>query len=314
MITSRFAAVATAAVLTAGAAAAEFPERPIDMIVPVGAGGGTDMHARALAAALSDDLGAPVNAVNRPGAGGYVGAQSVAQARPDGYTIMVQSYGTFMMRAIAGPQPVDPLEDFRILGLVGELYTGLVVRSDDERFATMDDFLAYAQATPTFTYGFSGSGSWHNAAAAAMGAGVGVEGRPVTFRGGGAVRAALLGGQVDVAWMGVQQIAGFEEQLTMLAVNADERYALAADIPTLGDLGLDYTLVTSPMIVAAPAGIDEETAARLETAVAAAALSDAYGTTLRENLAVPRYLPAAEARAYLAELRQAWGPVADLIR
>lgn len=307
-------AAALATLTTATTAFAEFPDRALTIITPVGAGGGTDTHARALAAALQGPLGQPVSVVNRPGAGGYVGAQEVVNARPDGYTIMVQSYGTFMLRAIGGPQPVNPLEDFRILGVVGELYTGLVIRKDDDRFSDLESFQAWAKDNPDFTYGFSGNGSWHNAAAVAANGGLEIEGRPVVFKGGGATRAALLGAQTDIAWMGVQQLAGFEEQLTMLAVNSEERYPLAEDIPTFKDLGRPYTLVTSPMVVAAPAAVPDDVAAMLEAAIMEAAQSEGYGETLQGKLAVPRYLAPTEGRAYLQSLWDSWGPVAASLK
>ncbi|MEO1310397.1 MAG: tripartite tricarboxylate transporter substrate binding protein [Pseudomonadota bacterium] len=308
------AATAAFGVLAAYPAWADFPERAITVITPVGAGGGTDTHARALATALSEPLGVPLNVVNRPGAGGYVGAQEVVNSRADGYTLMVQSYGTFMMRAISKQQPVHPLEDFRILGVVGELYTGLVIRRDDERFNDLESFKAWAAENPNFTFGFSGNGSWHNAAAKAANDGMGIAGRPVVFKGGGATRAALLGGQTDIAWMGVQQLAGFEAQLTMLAVNSEERYPLATDIPTLNDLGIPYTLVTSPMVIAAPAGLPDDVASRLEEAVKAAATSESYKQSLASKLAYPRYWPPGEGRDYLQSLWDSWGPVAASIQ
>lgn len=305
------AALSAAAIAALGTPAfADFPERQITVITPVGAGGGTDTHARALASALGDTLGVPLSVVNRPGAGGYVGAQEVATARPDGYTLMVQSYGTFMLGDIGLEQPVSPLEDFRILGIVGELYTGLVIRSDDERFSTLDEFQEWAAANPGFTYGFAGNGSWHHAAAVAANSGMGIEGRPVVFSSGGAARGALLGAQTDIAWMGVQQLSGFEEELTMLAVNSDERYPLAEDIPTFADLDVPYTLVTSPMVIAAPAGVPDEVVETLRGAIETAATSDSYRETLEANLAYPRYMSAEEGRAYLERLYDSWGPVA----
>lgn len=304
---------ASAALAFGTAAQAEFPERQITIITPVGAGGGTDTHARALANSLSEVLAVPVSVVNRPGAGGYVGAQEVINARPDGYTLMVQSYGTFMLRAIGGPQPVQPLEDFQILGVVGELYTGLVIRKDDDRFGDLAEFQAWAAENPEFTFGFSGNGSWHHAAAVAANGGMGIEGRPVVFKGGGAARAALLGGQTDIAWMGVQQLAGFEDELTMVGLNSDEPYPLAPEIPTFKQMDMPYTLVTSPMVIAAPAGVPDDVVATLEAAVETAATSEGYRETLEAGLAAPRYLAADAGADYLQGLWNAWGPVAGLL-
>lgn len=307
-------AVLAAATVFATAALADWPERPVTVIVPVGAGGGTDTHARALAKALSEVTGVPVNVVNRPGGGGYVGAQAVVDARPDGYTLMIQSYGTFMLRALAKEQPVHPLNDFTIVAMVGELITGLVVKRDDERFGTIKAFVNHAKENPGMTYGFSGAGSWHNAAAVGVEGSAGYEAKPVVFRGGGNVRAAILGGQTDFAWMGVQQLAGFEDQLVMLAVNAQGRYPLKDDIPTFGEIGLEAPLVTSPMVVAVANGVDAETLAAIEAAVAEAAKSDGYREALETELAVPQFKSAADARAYLDGLYSEWAPIAEAMK
>lgn len=306
-----FALMAVAGTVFAPAyALAAWPERPVTMIVPVGAGGGTDTHARALAAELQEVTGIPVNVVNRPGGGGYVGAQAVVDSRADGHTIMIQSYGTFMLRNLARERPVHPLEDFKIVAVVGELFTGLVVRRDDDRFSTLQDFLAHAKANPGMTYGFSGAGSWHNAAALSVEKSAGYEGKPVVFKGGGNVRAAILGGQTDFVWMGVQQLSGFEDQLVMLGVNAENRYPLMDEVPTFAEMGIEATLVTSPMVVAVPAGVDDETVAAIESAVEKAATSAGYGEALKAKLAVPQFLPAAEARTYLEGLYEKWSPIA----
>lgn len=308
------ASIALASILFLGqvdAVRAEYPERQITMIVPVGAGGGTDTHARALAQEMQAVLGQPINVVNRPGGGGYVGAKSVVDARADGYTVMVQSYGTFLLNALRKPQVVDPLTDFKIVGLVGELYTGLVVRKDDTRFKSVEDFVGFAKANPGMTYSFSGTGSWHHAAASSFASSSGFEARPVAFKGGADARAAVLGGQVDFSFMGVQQLAGFEDQLVMLAVNGDERYPLTPDTPTFKEKDIGYTLVTSPMVVAVHKDVDEAIVERLQQAVETAAKSDGYRTALKNELAVPRFLARQEARRYLESLAAAWKPIAQ---
>ncbi len=290
---------------------AKFPERPITLIVPRGAGGGTDTHARALADAMSEILPEPISVVNRPGAGGFVGAQQVAKSRPDGYLLLVQSYGQFMMRALRGKPPVHPLDDFRILGGIGELFTGMVIRKNDERFSNLDEFKAWAKKNPDFTYGFPGKGSWHHVSALVANRGMGVKGRPVSFKGGAHVRSALLGGQVDICWFGVQQLAGFESKLKILMVNSEERYPLAKNIPTLKELGIPYILVTSPMIVCAPAALDDDTAAILESAIKTAATSDGYRKRLVSNLAYPRFWNSKDSRVYLEGLWDSWGSVIE---
>jgi tripartite-type tricarboxylate transporter receptor subunit TctC len=286
---------------------AEFPERPITLVVPRGAGGGTDTFGRSLADALSKVLPVPVSVVNRPGAGGFVGAQQVATSRPDGYMILVHSYGQFMMAALRKKPPVHPLDDLTILGEIGELYTGMVIRKDDDRFSNLEEFKTWAKKNPNFTFGFPGKGSWHNVSADVVNKGLGIKGRPVSFKGGAHARSALLGGQVDIAWIGVQQMAGFESKLKLLMVNSEERYPFAKGTPTIKEKGIPYTLVTSPIVLCGPAGLDAVTVAKLDAAIKQAVQSEDYKKKLEKNLAVARYLNSKDARAYLTTLWKNWG-------
>ncbi|MEQ8708835.1 MAG: tripartite tricarboxylate transporter substrate binding protein [Rhodospirillales bacterium] len=308
----RLALLATAATLLAGVslAHADFPERPITVIVPSGAGGGTDTHARALASQLEGILKTPITVVNRPGGGGFIGAQALLDARDDGHTIMIQSFGTFMLNGLRKQQPIDPIKDFKTVGMIGELVTGIAVRAEDERFKTIEDFVAYARANPGMSYGVAGNGSWHHAAAIGLQSGSGFDSRVVVFKGGGEVRAALLGGQVDYVWMGVQQVAGFEEKIRMLAVNSEERYPLADSIPTLSEKGVTATPVSSPMIIAVSTKVDDTIVEILSDAVEKAATSAEFKAALTNAKAVPKFKSGKAARAYILSLGEAWLPVA----
>ena len=213
-----------------------------------------------------------------------------------------------MMAALRKKPPVHPLDDLTILGEIGELYTGMVIRKDDDRFSNLEEFKTWAKKNPNFTFGFPGKGSWHNVSADVVNNGSGYQGAaPCRLKGGAHARSALLGGQVDIAWIGVQQMAGFESKLKLLMVNSEERYPFAKDTPTIKEKGIPYTLVTSPIVLCGPAGLDAVTVAKLDAAIKQAVQSEAYKKKLEKNLAVARYLNSKDARAYLTTLWKNWG-------
>lgn len=300
---------ATIAVAVSSVAHAEFPEKSMTLVVPKSAGGGTDTQARAMATMSEPHLGQPFQVVNKPGAGGYIGAKFVADAKADGYTMMVQNAGTFILKALAKPQVVDPFEDFEVVAMFGELYTALVTRKDDERFSTTQDFIEYAKQHPEMTYGFAGKGGFHHIAAVGVEQALGYEARAIPFKGGSKARAAILGGQVDFAWMGIQQIRGFEDKLTALAVASEERYSAMPNYPTFKEQGLPYTLVTGPTVVMLPKGAPKEAIARLGDAIEKGVTSDKYAEMIKNKGLVPRYMNAADATAYLQGLAEEWKPL-----
>lgn len=306
----RTAAVATAVAVAAPSAAhAEFPEKSMTLVVPKSAGGGTDTQARAMASVSEPHLGEPFQVVNKPGAGGYIGAKFVADAKADGYTMMVQNAGTFILKALAKPQVVDPFDDFEVVAMFGELYTALVVRADDERFSTIQEFIAYAKQHPEMTYGFAGKGGFHHIAAVGVERAVGYEARAVPFKGGSKARAAILGGQIDFAWMGIQQIRGFEDDLTALALASDERYPAMPDYPTFKEQGLPYTLVTGPTVVMVPKGTPKDAIAKLGDAIEKGVTTAKYAEMIKSKGLVPRYMNGGDATAYLRRLADDWRPL-----
>lgn len=145
--TTRRGAVALIAGLTlaAGAAVAEYPDRPIQLIVPYPAGGGTDIVARTLAGALEKELGQPVNVVNRDGGGGIPGQTAIARARPDGYTIGLIASDI----SLYSPQGLSPLThaDMTAIGQTNEL-AGSVTVSVDSPYHSMEDLVAAIRETP----------------------------------------------------------------------------------------------------------------------------------------------------------------------
>ena len=292
------------------------PRRPVNVILPYSAGGGTDAFARAVAAAVEQEglLAVPMVVNNRPGAGGITGAAEAAGARPDGQTIMITSAGSFLLTAMLKDTPVSPLEDYEIVAQIGDLDPAILVPSGSP-YATLADLMAALEADPgALRWAHNGVGGAHNVAGQAFLDANDVEATGVPFQGGGPTRAAVIGEQVDFAVVGIQQAAGFENELRVLALLAPERDGIASDVPTAAEQGFDYVEISSPIVAFAPEGTDPEILSGMEALLAQVAESDSFAEAMRERGNVPEYLSGGDARARLETLRAAATEVIDGLR
>jgi tripartite-type tricarboxylate transporter receptor subunit TctC len=262
------------------AAAQEYPSRPIQMIVPWGAGGGTDAVGRVFASLLQEDLGVPVNVVNRTGGSGVVGHSAIANAEPDGYTIGIMTIEIGMMHW----QGLTELtyEDFDILALVNADPGGLMVSADSE-YEDAAALLAAIKAEPKGTFKASGTGQggiWHLGLAGWLMA----EGLPpdqvtwVPSEGAAPGITDMVAGGVDLVPSSLAEGRSMIEadRVRPLASMSDDRQALFPDVPTIREAtGTDYTHAVW-RTVAAPAGLPDDVKARLEAAIKAAYDSEEY--------------------------------------
>jgi len=279
------------------------PSRPINAIVPYGAGGGTDTIARALAASIGDALPVPVVIVNKPGASGIVGATAASNANADGGTVLITSAGSFVLNSIMRDLNVDPFENFSTIAQVGDLNTSVMVPSNSP-FQTLDDLIKAAKANPgTLRWSHTGRGSFHHVAGQGFLNATGLEAVDVPFSGGSATRAAVLGGQVDFGMIGIQQAAGFKDELRPLALVAKDRDTFATDVPTFEELGISVPLVSSPIVVFASAGTPDDVLDTLQSAVKAAVSSADFAELMAKGNNAPAYLSGAEATDKLIRMR-----------
>jgi tripartite-type tricarboxylate transporter receptor subunit TctC len=260
------AASAVALLLTAWGPvfAQTFPSKPITLICPWSAGGGTDLHLRKLAEIAARHLGQPVVVENRPGGSGMNGPATMAKtAKPDGYTISqlaITAYRVPHMQKVDW----DPLADFSyIIGVSGYTF-GIVVKSDSP-FKTLRDFIDYARANPgKLSYGTPGTGTSLHLAMEEIGAKAGVQFLHVPFKGQADSAQALMGGhimaQVDSTGWARQVDAG---TFRLLATLGDRRTRW--DAPTVKELGID-TVSNSPYGLVGPKGMPEAVVKRLHDA------------------------------------------------
>ncbi|MGR3492818.1 MAG: Bug family tripartite tricarboxylate transporter substrate binding protein [Shimia sp.] len=264
----------TAFVAATASFADTYPERPITLIVPWGAGGGTDATGRMMASLLEGELGQPVNVVNRTGGSGVVGHSAIANAEPDGYTIGVITVETGMMHW-AGLTDLT-YEGFTPIALYNSDPAGVIVSAESE-WNSLEDMLAAVEASPG-TYKGSGTGQggiWHLALAGMLNsADMDAGAVPwVPSDGSAAGLQELVAGGVDVVTASVAEAAGLIEadRVKALAVMSSDRMGGDfAEIPTLPEAGGPEWQMAAWRGIAAPAGIPEDIQARLEEAVEAA--------------------------------------------
>jgi len=263
------ALTALALALSATAALAEYPEKPIEVIVGYSAGGGTDVMARTVAQFLEKELGEGASVVvkNMPGAGGQIGFTEVAEAAPDGYTL-----GTFNLPAALAlthdrEAAYDASSYTYLANFVEDPNTITVAASSP--FQTLGDLLDAAKADPgAMTLGLSSLGGNDHFSANMMAAASGAEFTLVPFKGASNARTAIMGGHVAAGTMTLGQTASFPDELRVLAVLADERSPFRPDVPTAKELGFDVQMSSLRGIVA-PAGLDAAMVDQLRAALTA---------------------------------------------
>jgi tripartite-type tricarboxylate transporter receptor subunit TctC len=235
-----FAVAAVAFSTAAGAAEERYPTRPVRLVVPVSPGGGTDFLARLLASELAERLGQPVIVDNRAGAGGSIGAVSVARAAPDGYTLIFGYTASHGINPALSRLPYDPVSDFSPVSLIATAPNLLVV-TPGLPVKTVQELIAHAKARPgELRYASAGSGSAPHMSGELFNRMAGVSMIHVPYKGGGPAIADVVAGHVDLTFgslpAGIQ--FGKSGRLRMLAVTGLKRTPLLPDVPTVSESGL----------------------------------------------------------------------------
>ena len=250
LLTRSFAAGALGFSLCAGAVMAEYPERPISVVVSYGAGGATDFQARivTMMAAKEDKEGKPVYLngqpiviVNRPGAGGQVGWNKfVDQAKPDGYELAAYNVPHFIAQSIVFPKKVKyNIDNLEPIANWGADPAVLIVNQDSE-FNSVQDFVDYAKANPG-KITLSGAGLYvgHHIASLQLDKAAGIETKYVPSSGGVKAMQFVLGGQTMGGFNNLSDAYRNRDRLKILAVADLERNEFLPDVPTFKELGID---------------------------------------------------------------------------
>ncbi len=253
-------ACAVAIVIAAGCATAvaqDYPSRPMRLVVPFVAGGSSDVLARSVAKAMSDGLGQPMVVDNRPGAGGSVGAEVVAHALPDGYTILFGTIGTHGIGpALYKDLKYDAVKDFAPVGLLHKLPNVLIVNPSIPA-TNLRELIDYARSRPgQLTFASAGYGSVSHLAGELFKAAANINIVHVPYKGGGAAVPDLVSGRVSMMLETIPNALAMAHNgmVRMLAVTTPTRSAAAPELPTFAESGLPGFDVSSWTGLFLPAG------------------------------------------------------------
>ncbi|WP_373764361.1 tripartite tricarboxylate transporter substrate binding protein [Delftia acidovorans] len=269
-ITRVAAACALAAAIPATIPAAwaqAWPARPVNLIVPFPAGGTTDVLARALGQELSKSLGQPVVVENRPGAGATLGADHVAKAKPDGYTLLMGAVHHTIATSVYRRLGYDFQKDLAPITVVAVVPNVLVVNPQVPA-KTVQELLAQARAQPgKLAYGSNGAGTGQHLIGAQFESMGGVQLLHVPYKGSGPLTTDLLGGQIAMSFDTVTPVLPHIKagKLRALAVTTARRSVALPDVPTLDEAGLKGFDMGTWFGVLAPAATPREVLARLGT-------------------------------------------------
>ena len=291
------------------AAFAEYPERPITFIVPYGAGGGNDIGTRTWVPYLEQCLGngATVVVVNKPGAGGEVGFTELANSAPDGYTLGSTATPNMPLGEITREKPTYSVDSFSYVGnLYGSSSTLNVLKGG--KFASLDAVIAEGKTRP-LTWGMSGFGSDDHLMGLRLMELAGIKLTFIPLGDAASVRNAILGGHVDLGGLSLAEAAPFQEQLSTLAVAADQQSTVLPGVPTFTEQGIDLIGGSLP-IVAAPKGLPEDIKAKLSACFVSIAQDPKFQADAEQRKLLLIPMDAAQTEAYVrseaATLKTLW--------
>jgi tripartite-type tricarboxylate transporter receptor subunit TctC len=299
--------------LAAGAAQAQtpsWPTRPITIVVPFAAGGGTDAFARPLAAQLDSQIGQRVIIENRAGAGGTVGASMASKAAPDGYTFFMGAAHHAIAPAIY-PKLDYNLEDFIPIALVARPPQVIVVNPKVQA-KTLAELIAFAKANPDkLNYASAGAGTTHHLAGELFKSLTKTQIRHLPYRGAGPAMQDLIAGHVDMEFDGLgssaSQITG--GALRALAVAAPKRSPAIPDVPTAAEAGLSGFEVSTWYALWAPKGTPADVVARMTKEVTTALQNPAIQAAWAKNGSDVPNVTGAEFGAFVKSEIARWGKV-----
>ncbi len=265
------------------AAWAAFPERPIRLIVPFGPGGNADIVARIVGERMADALGQPIVVDNRAGAGGSLGAEVVARAAPDGYTLLTGSNGPLTVNPfVQAKLGYDPLKDFAPVGLTSQVPHAIIVHPALAA-KTMQELVALSK-TQQVGVGTSGIGSATHMTLERFNAQTGAKLLHVPYKSGGSLLPDLLAGNIQGAMTEFSTALPHHKsgKARFIAVGSAKRSALAPDVPTMIEGGAKDFTGGSYVGILAPAGTPAGVVARLQAALARAMASDKVIERMRD--------------------------------
>lgn len=298
-------------------AAQAYPEKPITLVIPYTAGGITDVSGRLVAKKLSERLGQPIIVDNRPGAGGAIGAEYAARAKPDGYTLFMGTRGTQVTNAmIQTDVNIPPASDFASVYAFIDAATVIVVRADAP-YQTLSELVAYAKANPgTLSYATAGNGSAANLTGELFQDVAGIKMTHIPYRGSAPAVQDVVGGVVPVAFDYPATTASFigNGRLKALAVVYGERVKSLPDVPTAAQEGVKGAESSSWMGFFAPAKTPDAVIERLSREMTAVMEDPEVQQKITDLGAIALHADSKALDKLIEEDRVRWEPVIERIR
>jgi tripartite-type tricarboxylate transporter receptor subunit TctC len=271
---------------------ADYPERPIKVIIGFPAGSSIDVNLRTFMPALQKVLGATIVVENRPGAGGAVAWNDVANAKPDGYTLGSVNYPAIAGVTATGGLPFDPLEKFAFLGNI--IYEpNIIAVGKNSPYKNLTEMVDFLKANPSgLSYGSDGVASLDGLVALAVGSKAGVKFRSVNFEGSSDALAALLGGHIDAMGMSVSMAVPLMQSgdVRAMGVGGADRNPLIPDVPTFAEQGIPLAVNAASRGLVVQAGADPAVVAKLRDAIKTASQDPEYIATAKKMNQALRYV------------------------
>lgn len=309
-LSGRALAACAASMLPAAARAADYPARPVKLVVPVPPGGALDIIGRLMAQWLGEKLGQPFVVENKAGAATNIGVEYVARATPDGYTLLLEPGSVALNPSLYAKLSYDVAHDIAPIALISRLPLVFEVNIDLP-VKTVAEFIAWAKANRgKVNLATAGVGSTQHISGELMKMMTGIDMTPVPFAGGGPMLQALMGGQVQAMFSPIPESMGAIKsgQARPLATTLLERLPSLPDVPTMAETLPGFEAATFQG-VGAPAGTPPEVISMVNAQVNAALANPEIRKRLDELGAIPSPRSPAEFGQYIAAETEKWGKV-----
>ncbi len=299
-----------AALATPAVAQANWPQRPVRVIVPYAAGGGTDLTTRAVMETVGQRLGQPIIIENRPGADGAIGSEVVARAAPDGHTLTGINPTHLLLRHTAASLPYDPSADFTPIAVFA-LYSFVLLASAEAPFRDVPGLIAAARARPgAIAHGTADVASGVVAAQFAKAAGI--ELNEIRYSGGGASTRDLMGGHLPLAWVSTATAMPLmqSDRLRIIAVTSRQASPFLPGVPSFSSLGLGEASYEGWFGLWGPGRMDVGLVTRINAEARAAAATEAVRARFHTLAVEPAPLDAPAVAALMRDDAERWARAA----
>ena len=302
----------TTALATRAPAEDRYPSRPIALVLPYAAGGGTDAIARVFAKGLEEALGGVIVVENRPGAAGNIATDAVAAARPDGYTLLIGNQGPMVVNPhLYKNMKSDPEQTLEPIILIAGAALVVVV-GPSLKLTTLPELIAQAKRQPdALTYASASNASASHLATLLLERAAGIKARHVAYRGAAPALNDVVGGHVDFMVTTIPSVTGLIAggRVTALAVTGPARAAALPDVPTTAEAGVPGDTASAWYGLLAPKGLPADIRSKLEGAARAALQRPDLLARVKDDGATASGMGGPEFAAFMAAERKRWGEV-----